>query len=200
MIFSIGTQLAFIYVRQSAYASRKEHAVKSNYRSALFVLVLALSAAGAYAAPASPYGSAGAAAAASSWSLEQMLRYAIEDEHFARAEYVAVMKKFGEARPFSSIKQSEDQHVEWLVELYAARKLAVPADDAASRVPIPATLLEAYKTGEKAEIDNIAMYDAFLRSPVLAEPENADVRSVFERLGAASENHLKAFRNQIARF
>lgn len=174
--------------------------MKSNYRSALFAVVLALSAAGAYAAPAPSYGSAGAAATASSWSLEQMLRYAIEDEHFARAEYVAVMKKFGEARPFSNIKQSEDQHIGWLVELYAARKLAVPADAAASRVPIPATLLEAYKTGEQAELDNIAMYEAFLRSPLLARPENADVRAVFGRLKAASENHLKAFRNQIVRF
>jgi hypothetical protein len=187
-------------MRQSAYASRKEYAVKSNHRPALFAVVLALFAAGAYATPASPYGSAGAAATASSWSLEQMLRYAIEDEHFARAEYVAVMRKFGEARPFSNIKQSEDQHVVWLAELYAARKLAVPADDAASRVPIPATLLDAYKTGERAEIDNIAMYEAFLSSPVLAKPENADVRAVFERLKAASENHLKAFRNQLARF
>jgi len=174
--------------------------VKSIYRSALIALVLALSAAGASAAPASPYGSAGAAATASSWSLEQMLHYAIEDEYFARAEYVAVMKKFGEARPFSNIKQSEDQHVEWLVGLYAERKLAVPADDAASRVPVPATLLEAYKTGEQAEIANIAMYDSFLRSPLFAKPENSDVRAVFERLKAASENHLKAFRNQLARY
>jgi hypothetical protein len=152
------------------------------------------------AATASGYGAAGAAATASSWSVEQMLRYAMEDEYFARAEYVAVMGKFGAARPFTNIKQSEDQHVIWLTELYAARSFPVPLDDAASRVPVPATLLEAYKTGEKAEIDNIAMYAAFLRSPLLARAENADVRSVFERLKNASENHLRSFRTQLSRF
>jgi hypothetical protein len=146
------------------------------------------------------YGAAGAAATASSWSVEQMLRYAMEDEYFARAEYVAVMGKFGAARPFTNIKQSEDQHVIWLTELYAARSFPVPLDDAASRVPVPATLLEAYKTGEKAEIDNIAMYAAFLRSHLLARAENADVRSVFERLKNASENHLRSFRTQLSRF
>lgn len=174
--------------------------MKSNKRIVFFVLALALSSAAASAAAPASYGAAGAAATASSWTLEQMLRYAVEDEYLARAEYVAVMRKFGEARPFTNIKQAEDQHVAWISELYLARKLALPEDDAASRVPVPATLPEAYRIGEKAEIDNIAMYDAFLRSPVLARSENADVRSVFERLKAASENHLKAFRNQIARF
>jgi len=174
--------------------------LKSTTVNAVFVsALLALGAADLSAAPSSGYGSAGAAANASSWSLEQMLRYAIEDEYFARADG-AVMRKFGEARPFSNIKQSEDQHIGWLSEVYAARKLAVPADDAASRVPVPATLLDAYKTGEQAEIDNIAMYNAFLRSPILGRSENRDVRDLFERLMNASENHLRAFRNQLARF
>ncbi len=146
------------------------------------------------------YGAAGAAATASSWSVEQMLRYAIEDEYLARAEYVAVMSKFGAARPFTNIKKAEDQHIVWLSEIYDARKIALPDDDAASRVPVPGTLLEAYRIGEKAEIDNIAMYEAFLRSPLLAKPENADLRAVFERLKNASENHLRAFRNQLAKY
>lgn len=146
------------------------------------------------------YGASGAAAAASSWTVEQMLRYAAEDEYLARAEYVAVMRTFGAARPFSNIKEAEDQHVLWLAELFSARKVALPPDGAASRIAVPATLPEAYRIGEKAEIDNIAMYAAFLESPLLAKDGNADVKIVFERLKRASENHLRAFRNQLARF
>ncbi len=52
---------------------------------------------------------------------------------------------------------------------------------------------------EKAEIDNIAMYASFLRSPLLSNRENADVKALFERLMRASENHLKSFRTQLSR-
>ena len=166
--------------------------------SLLLTLALAFSSV-AFAESGANYGAPGAAATASSWSVEQMLRYAVEDEYFARAEYVAVMKKFGTIRPFSNIKTAEDQHIEWLAEVYATRKMTMPVDDAASRVPVPATLTEAYKTGEKAEIDNIAMYEAFLKSPLLSKSENADLRKVFEYLRNGSENHLRAFRNQLSR-
>jgi hypothetical protein len=166
-----------------------------------FVLcsVLALAAAPAFAAAESGYGASGAAASAPSWSLEQMLRYAVEDEYAARAEYVTVMRTFGAVRPFSNIKEAEDQHLSWLSELYAARRFQFPSDKAASLVPVPATLPQALKIGEKAEIDNIAMYESFLKSPVIAKAENADVKAVFERLKKASENHLRAFRNQLSK-
>jgi len=173
--------------------------LKETIARAAVTLTLALVLTGTAVAGTADYGAAGAANTASSWSVEQMLRYAIEDEYFARAEYVAVMDKFGAQRPFTNIKKSEDQHIQWLTEVYADRKLAMPADDAASRVPIPASLTEAYKTGEKAEIDNIAMYAAFLRSPLLSNRENADVKALFERLMRASENHLKSFRTQLSR-
>lgn len=163
------------------------------------VVMLTLAFAGNAAAESADYGAAGAAKTASAWSVEQMLRYAIEDEYFARAEYVAVMNKFGTQRPFVNIKASEDQHISWLTEIYMDRKLAIPVDDASSRVPIPASLSDAYRTGEKAEIDNIAMYASFLRSPLIGKSENADLKTLFERLMAASENHLRSFRTQLAR-
>jgi len=109
------------------------------------------------------------------------------------------MKKFGTIRPFSNIKSTEDQHINMLAEVYAARKMTLPLDDAASRVPIPVTLTEAYRTGEKAEIDNITMYEAFLKSPLLSKSENADLLKVFEYLRNGSENHLRAFRTQLSR-
>lgn len=165
----------------------------------LVAAVLASALVPVFAENAGSYGASGAAASVPTWTVEEMLRYAAEDEYLARAEYVAVMEKFGAARPFSNIKEAEDQHVLWLSGLYAARKLALPTDGAASLAAVPATLTEAYRIGEKAEIDNIAMYGAFLKSPLLADAGNADVKAVFERLKRASENHLRAFRNQLAR-
>ncbi len=150
-------------------------------------------------AETSSYGATAARASASSWSVPDMLRYAIEDEYLARAEYVAVMARFGEQRPFSNIKVSEDRHIEWITGLYNSRGTAVPVDEASGRVPVPATLAEAYRIGEKAEIDNIAMYEAFLKSPLLAQTGNADIREVFGLLLSASKNHLSSFQRQIKR-
>lgn len=187
------------------FVPSKEHTVKKiefvagSWMAAIMAVSVFFVSVPASAASQELYGASGAAAAASSWTVEQMLRYAVEDEYLARAEYVAVMRKFGTARPFSNIKEAEDQHVAWLAELYSARGLPLPADGAASIVPVPASLQEAYRIGEKAEIDNIAMYESFLRSVQLAGAENKDVKAVFERLKRASENHLRAFRNQLAR-
>lgn len=166
---------------------------------ALIVLFAFLATAGLSAAETTPYGAVAAKETASSWSVADMLRYAIEDEYLARAEYVAVMARFGVVRPFSNIKAAEDEHILWIKDLYASRGSTLPADDAASRVPIPSSLIEAYKVGEQAEIDNITMYEAFLRSPPLLAKENADIRSTFERLMNASKNHLRTFRNQLGR-
>ena len=132
-------------------------------------------------------------------SLEQMLVYAIQDEYLARAEYEAIMARHGNLRPFSNIIRAEEQHIAWLKEVFAKYGLPVPADTAKGRVTVPAALKEALETGVQAEIDNIAMYDSFLgQAP--AAPLPADVRQLFERLKSASENHLRAFRNNLSRY
>jgi hypothetical protein len=143
----------------------------------------------------------GAQAAASdqALSIESMLRYAIQDEYLARAEYEAIMKRYGVIRPFSNIIQSEESHIAWLKAEYTARALAIPADEAAALTVVPATLVEAFQTGVQAEIDNIAMYERFLASPLLAQAENAGLKALFIRLRDASKNHLAAFRNQLSR-
>lgn len=140
-----------------------------------------------------------AAAADQALSIESMLRYAIQDEYLARAEYEAIMKRYGAIRPFSNIIQSEESHIAWLKAEYTARGLAIPTDDAASHVVLPASLAEAYQTGVQAEIDNIAMYERFLADPLVAKAENAGLRALFVRLRDASKNHLAAFRNQLSR-
>jgi hypothetical protein len=73
--------------------------------------------------------------------------------------------------------------------LFKTYNFTVPVNDAASKVTVPGTLAESYKAGIKAEENNIAMYDKFLK-----ENLPADVKVVFENLKAASEKHLAAFK------
>jgi len=128
-------------------------------------------------------------------TLEEMLKYAIQDEFLARREYEEIMDIYGEIRPFSNIIRSEEEHISMLKEVYSDYNLPVPEDDSQEHIVLPGSLKEAYETGVQAEIDNIAMYDAFL-----AEDLPDDVRDVFERLKRASENHLRAFQNNLRKY
>jgi len=124
----------------------------------------------------------------STFTLEEMLTYAIQDEYLAKAEYQAIMTQFETTRPYSNIMLAEDVHIQELLPLFAAYSVEVPVNDAAAKVILPETLQETYSIGVQAEINNIAMYDKFLAQEL---PE--DVRDVFEQLKAASEKHLSAF-------
>jgi len=131
----------------------------------------------------------------SNLSVKKMLTYAIEDEYLARAEYRLIIKKYGAIRPFSNIIRSENTHISMLVSIFKKYKFRIPRDRAADYVILPASLKEAYETGVKAEIENISMYDKFLKRKL-----PADVREVFERLKRASGNHLRAFRRNLNRY
>ncbi|MDD2562162.1 MAG: DUF2202 domain-containing protein [Eubacteriales bacterium] len=123
------------------------------------------------------------------YTVEQMLTYAIQDEYLAQAEYKAIIAKFGVDRPFTNIMKAEGVHVQHLLPLFAAYSIAVPADTAAEYVVLPETLEEIYQIGVTAEVHNIGMYETFLKQEGLPE----DVKGVFELLKRASENHLQAF-------
>ena len=119
--------------------------------------------------------------------LTAMLTYAIQDERLAQAEYQAIIGKFGSVRPFSNIIKAEKTHIGYLEDLFAAHKIAVPADTTPS-LAAPRDFAASLEAGRQAEIDNIAMYDRFLSREL-----PADVRQVFVQLKAASQNHLRAF-------
>lgn len=162
------------------------------------MITLAIGAAGA-AGTAALYGNS-AAKADAELTIEDMLRYAVQDEYLARGEYYAIMKKYGSARPFSNIVQSEEYHVSLLKAAFEDFGIAFPADESAKYLVVPGSLLEAFKVGVQAEIDNIAMYDRFLASPLLKEKANEQLVTLFGELRAASQNHLRAFQNQVARY
>ena len=123
------------------------------------------------------------------FSLEEMLKYALEDERMAQAEYSAIMEKFNVTRPFSNIEKAEVRHEEAVINLYEARNLEIPSFDGNEHVILPETIEEIYDIGIKAEINNIAMYEKFLSQDL-----DKDVRAVFEALRDGSINHLEAFK------
>ncbi|MCD4713178.1 MAG: DUF2202 domain-containing protein [Clostridiales bacterium] len=136
-----------------------------------------------------PYGAAGAAVD-ENLTIEEMLNYAIQDEYLAKAEYESIIKEFDTQRPYSNIIKSEETHINLLIPLFETYDFEIPFNDAATKVVLPVTLAETYVIGIEAEIANIEMYELFLEEDL---PD--DVKTVFERLKAASENHLKAFEN-----
>jgi len=140
------------------------------------------------------YGAKGAQQS-SELTLEQMLVYAIQDEYLARAEYEYIINQYGSIRPFSNIIKSEETHINMLIPLFAQYGFQLPEDKAKDHILVPKDLKHAFETGVQAEIDNIAMYERFLTKQI---PD--DVKSVFQRLKNASENHLRAFRNGLSRF
>lgn len=138
------------------------------------------------------FGAAGASTD-KSYTLEEMLIYAIQDEYLARAEYEAIMDKFDVERPFSNIMKSEETHISLLTPLFETYGYKLPSDTSDNHILLPGTVNETYAIGVEAEINNIAMYEKFLSGEL-----PADVRDVFERLMNASENHLKAFERGVS--
>ncbi len=135
-----------------------------------------------------PFGAA-ALSEGKTYTVEEMLTYAIQDEYLARAEYKVIMDAYGEQRPFINIMKAEGGHIELLLPLFTAYGVTVPEDAALEHTVKPDSLQAAYEAGVTAEVNNIAMYEAFLKQSDLPD----DVRAVFEALTRASGNHLRAF-------
>jgi hypothetical protein len=133
------------------------------------------------------FGAAGAAANPTT-EIEKMLKYTLEDEYLAKAEYETIIAEYGSVRPFSNIVKAEATHIAALEPLFEAYKLELPTVDASKYTVVPETLEESYKAGVDAEVKNIAMYEEFLK---LDLPD--DIEFVFENLMKASESHLAAF-------
>lgn len=125
-------------------------------------------------------------------ALAEMLDAAIKDEFKARAEYEALIAEFGEVRPFTNIIFAEENHIAALTRIFEVYGIALPEDKGDSFAIVPGSLEEALQAGINAEISNIAMYEGFLKSDL---PE--DVRTVFQSLKDASENHQAAFERRL---
>jgi hypothetical protein len=129
------------------------------------------------------------------YTLDQMITMAITDEYLAHKEYEIILDAYGNINPFANIINAEVTHIEALLPLFEAYDIAVPVDNAANLVALPSTLQEAYETGVQAEVNNIGMYESFLKEDL---PQ--DVRDVFEALMAASEKHLQSFSQKASKY
>ena len=150
-------------------------------------VILALGAVSVPALAAGTYGSS-AVTAGGTYTLTEMLTYAIQDEYLASAEYAKITETFGSVRPFANIIKAEQSHIAALERLFTTYGIAIPANSAAGYVTVPASLTDALNAGVQAEKNNIAMYDKFLSQSL---PD--DVKAVFTALRNASESHLAAF-------
>ena len=119
-----------------------------------------------------------------------------EGEYAARAEYAAILAKFGAGvQPYANIYEAEVKHIAALQQQCQKFGVPVPADPYLGNVTAPATLLEAAELGVVAETLNVAMYDDFL-TKVTNYPS---LVQVFTNLRAASlNNHLPAFEAAVA--
>ena len=138
------------------------------------------------------YGAA-AVSEGETYSVEEMLVYAIQDEYMAEASYLAIMDAYGTVKPFTNIAKAEGTHISLLLPLFETYGFEVPENEAVEHIELPASLVESFEEGVAGEIKNIAIYEQFLQNEELPD----DVRSVFERLMAASENHLAAFERGV---
>jgi hypothetical protein len=129
-------------------------------------------------------------------TLKEALTYAIQDEYLAQARYDAIIKEYGEIRPFSQIKMAEQRHISALLPLFTRYNISVPENNATQYTTTPKTLKEAFEAGVQGEIDNIAMYQKLADLPDLPQ----DVRTVMVRLGDASKNHLSAFKKGLSQY
>ncbi len=136
------------------------------------------------------YGAKGASST-ENYTIEEMLQYALEDEHLAYAEYNLIINELGAERPFTNIIKAEEKHIEEVEMLYNAYDIEIPEIDASENIILPNSIEEALDAGVNAEIENIAMYEKFLAQDI---PD--DIREVFENLKKGSQSHLAAFQGK----
>lgn len=122
------------------------------------------------------------------------LKTALADEYHAEAFYDAVIRKFGDVRPFTNIIEAERTHARELLVVMAAYGItAEPNGMLGAREiadAVPATIEEACEAGMAAEIANRDLYGPL----IAAAGSHADIVAVFTRLQQASDNnHLPAF-------
>lgn len=154
--------------------------------AALVFCLTAAHAEGAYGAAAVEEGR--------TYTLAEMLTYAIQDEYLARARYSSDIAKFGQQPPFSRIVEAEGMHVAHLQPLFERYSLPLPEDKAADYVTVPDTFEEALRSAQAGEQANMRMYGIFLERQL---PD--DVRAVFSVLRQAAGNHYRAFSRSLER-
>jgi len=126
-----------------------------------------------------------------------VLTESLQDEYHAEWAYQDVLDAFGNVKPFVSIHNAEEQHIDAVSKLFSKRGSTVPESIWEGVPPLVFdTLADACAAGVLAEEENVAMYDRLLLAGGLPD----DVVNVFTKLRDASlTNHLPAFENCVSK-
>ena len=114
---------------------------------------------------------------------------ALNDEYHALAVYQSVIATFGNVEPFVEIAQSEQKHIDALVNQFNKYGLTVPENPWIGNVPTFDSLQQACQVGVEAEIANADLY-----TQLFSMTDDARLTRVFTNLSNASLNsHLPEF-------
>ena len=142
-------------------------------------------------------------------ALEDGILLMREEEKLARDVYLALYDTWG-LRTFMNIAQAEQQHMDSVAYLLDINNIADPAEGSdvgvfkneeidklyTSLVEQGSTsVVEALKVGALIEDLDIADLER-----LLSETTDADAIRVYENLLRGSENHMRAFINQLSRY
>lgn len=126
--------------------------------------------------------------------VQDALDQAINDEYKAYTTYEAVIKKFGNIKPFSMIIRAEEQHISSLKSIYDKYGATIPENKLkVEDISLPSTVKEICQIGVDAEIANANLY----KDKLLPEVKSyEDISNVFINLmNASTQKHLPAFEN-----
>lgn len=165
-------------------------------------------AAGPGGGPGAGAGTAGANLPAAASTINDEVKadliFMVQEERLAEDVYTYIADTYDVSRPFTTIARSEQQHQDALAVLLERYSLTDPSAGMAPGVYADAhlqdmydqliaqadvSLAEAYKVGVAIEETDIAD----LKEALAEDGIPAEVKVVYERLTAGSENHLKAF-------
>lgn len=136
---------------------------------------------------------------------EEQLVYLIEEEKLAHDVYSAMFDLWG-SRVFGNILNSEESHQSQVLTVMNTRDVADPRSSKVG-VFVNADLQSLYNEliakGSKSAVDAyevgvaIEELDIDDLTKMLATAKDADVIAMMENLRRGSENHLRAFNNQL---
>lgn len=136
---------------------------------------------------------------------ETQLVYLIEEEKLAHDVYTKMFELWG-SRVFGNILQSEETHQSQVLTVMQTRDIEDPRSSKVgvfSNDELQALYNELIAKGSKSAVDAyevgvaIEELDIDDLTKMLATAKDADVIAMMENLRKGSENHLRAFNNQL---
>lgn len=108
-------------------------------------------------------------------TVEEMIKYAMEEEYLSEMEYEDIIENYGaeEPEPFSTILQHERHNIRRLKQLSEQYNINVNQDEAMMHIIYPSSLEQAYKEAIQLQINTISMYERFLDQDLPQDIEEA---------------------------